>query len=169
MKAQNASIESFSNWSNCVDPTQVEKTKALTKMIFLFHKTSGFLDHDALKIIYGSIIHNKRLPKANEVPIHTRKKSDCAHDESIIRLHDLHLCPTHQVLMLRENMFPRIIAETKCSCEKCVQQFEIKDVVKHTCQPKKILSPALIRGKCVKGIYEWNPILEYITVACLCN
>ena len=139
-------------------------------MVYLFHKTSGFLELDVLKIIYANIIHDKPSSKAKEVPLYSKKKTDCSKDETVFNVHDLHLCPTYQVMIFRENMFPSIITETKCSCENCQHHQDTKDDVKHICKPIKILSPALIRGICTaKGFYEWKPILEYISVSCLCS
>ena len=168
LKSINDSL--YSNWSNCIDPTQEEKTKAIAKMVYLFHKTSGFLELDVLKLIYANIIHDQPSTKAKEVPIYSRIKNDCSKEESVFNVLDLQLCPTYTVMILREDMFPSIITETKCSCEKCQHHHEIKDDIKHSCQPIKILSPALIRGNCtIKGFYEWKPILEYISVGCLCS
>ena len=168
LKAQNFTLtKKFSTSSGCVDPNEEQKMKNYANMVFLFRKTIGILDLESAKKIYANIIYNN--PPSHEIPLYFKKKTDCSVDESTLRFDDLHLCHTYQVARLRENMYPKIITETKCSCEKCLQNFDIKDDVKHTCQPTKILSPALIRGHCVKGVYEWYPILEYISVACLCS
>ena len=69
LKSINDSL--YSNWSNCIDPTQEEKPKAVAKMVYLFHKTSGFLELDVLKLIYTNRIHDQPSTKAKEVPIYS--------------------------------------------------------------------------------------------------
>ena len=57
-----------------------------------------------------------------------------------------------------------------CNCHECdslnrnIRDFEF------SCQPLKKLYPVLKRGSCdsINRVYEWKPVLEYVSVACMC-
>jgi hypothetical protein len=68
-----------------------------------------------------------------------------------------------------------MMSQVKCNCQKCLHfNDEMKKVdANFACMPVYRLSTALIRDEncdsSLKGIYQWKPILEKISVSCVCT
>jgi hypothetical protein len=153
---------------HCVDPSPEQRSKYLLEMNYLFKDTAGILDLAPIKEIYSSIIYEEG--KETEIDLKSEDRLECSDNLDLFRPNDFKLCPSHQVLKVRENMHPSMKSETKCNCEKCLQLGDIRDDVVYKCLPVKILMPALIRtNECIGGYYRWKPILEKNSVACICS
>ena len=156
------------NQRTCQDPVPEERSKYLLEMTYLFKDTAGILDLAPIKSIYSSIIQNKVVE--SESPLKSEERVDCTDSLDLFKLSDFKLCPSHQVLKIRENIYPSIKTETKCNCERCLQLGDVKDDVIYKCQPVIQLVPALMRtNECIDGVYRWKPVLEKNAVACICS
>lgn len=151
----------------CIDPSPDQYSNDLLEMIYMFKDTLGILDLNAVKSVYGSIILNKT--KAVEITLNADVKPSCNRSVSRYKLKDFILCPSYQVLKIRDNMIPNLIIETKCSCDKCLEFSNSKADIDYSCLPVKINSPALIKDKCENGVFKYRPILERVSVGCICS
>lgn len=168
LEKQNSNKKKTNKTENCMDPSPEQRSKYLLEMNYLFKDTAGILNLTPIKEIYSSIIRDE--VEETEIPLKSEERQECMENLDLLRPSDFKLCPSHQVLKIRENMYPSMKSETKCNCEKCLQLGDVTDDVVYKCQPVKILVPALIRtDECIDGLYRWKPILEKNSVACICG
>ena len=86
-------------------------------------------------------------------------------EQTIWHTNEISICPHHFVEVKRKNRFPFNLKQAICNCKECI------GVKKSKCLPVNIARPALERDFCNldTGLFEWNFLMEYITVSCSCK
>ncbi len=74
-------------------------------------------------------------------------------------------CPWHYVPDIDPNRYPRIMQFAKCECKKCLGRHGHSHGCEVTWYNVRVLRRT---GRCVSGIYIYEPVLEPIPVACVC-
>lgn len=166
LKCINESITDISRSETCVDPTDAIKKKHLVKLKYLFNDGSRLLDLPAIRKIFRNItIANETLDLTESLAYGDTLCNLKMTSESMTR----GLCPWHYVAKYRLNRYPRLQLYAKCNCNNCHHMpNKTQDDFSFGCRPIIKLSPALVRGECINGTYDWKPILEYTSIGCIC-
>jgi hypothetical protein len=84
------------------------------------------------------------------------------------------LCPWYTKIITREEWYPTLVKEVRCSCRWCNTK-NAKPNSKwingtYHCLPVMHPSVALKRGNCGRNnMWEWTPTIESFNVACVCS
>lgn len=107
-----------------------------------------------------------------ESPNVIKDQSQCdANERNMTTINQQSLCPWKYVITYRQDRYPAYRTEVKCTCDTCttwIKGLLLKNT--YACMPVLKTQPVLIRsGSCnADGNYKWTPILEEVTVACVC-
>ncbi len=74
-------------------------------------------------------------------------------------------CPWHYVPDSDPNRYPRIMQFARCECKKCLGRHSHRHGCEVTWYNVRVLRRT---GRCVSGIYVYEPVLEPVPVACVC-
>jgi hypothetical protein len=165
------SDKKVSNDGKCVDPNEEEMMINLVRLTLTFKELSGVLDLYSVQEIYKDLIQNKK-PKINSSQ--KNGESNCAKPQllnNLTQINEISICPWHTHVISRHNLYPSVISNAVCNCDNCQKINIEKEDVEYKCRPVYKFSPALIRNENCNpniGIYEWTPMLEKISVACVC-
>ena len=115
---------------------------------------------------FKNIYHHSIIP-------HNNSGCDTKIDNSIIDeiIIGKNLCPWREEIVHRDNFYPRAIAKKICHCKNCpyLNPDVTKQDVQFKCTPVYTIMPALKRGNCIQGVYEWKKGFDQIPLACVCS
>lgn len=152
------------SFTECQDPPiDVLKEKRF-KLQNLFNEGIRVLDIPVLNRLIKNITIQSDV-NTDEALIYGNKECNITEFKE---QHDRGLCPWHYVTVYRDNRFPKLQTMAKCNCKDCQILEQLDDDIKYSCKPYKTLSPVLVRGDCKDGVFEWKPMFEYVSTACLC-
>ena len=153
----------ISSDAQCIDPSEEEMTINIVRLTLTFKELSGVLDLNSIQNIYKDYIITRKQKIMNS--------PKCKLLKNVTEFNEMSICPWHTHVISRQNIYPSIISNAVCNCGNCQKINTEKEDVEYKCRPVYRLSPALIRKEnCnpITGIYEWTPVLEKISVACVC-
>jgi hypothetical protein len=161
-----AIIDAFS--SNCTDISEELKSNKLSEFERYYRKYMAEIirtrtrPSDSIKIeppLYrDNVVCEDEKNKNNNFLIHKRS-----------------LCPWYTKIITREDRYPSLVREVRCSCTSCNNNKRIifnqrSHNKTYECLPVMSPSVGLKRGICDKnGIFEWTPTVESLNVACVCS
>lgn len=156
----------------CRDPPPSVLLTNLVKFQYAIKEVSGILDVSNVQDAFKKYINNF-IPLKDKPFIF----GSLACEDSKINLTnsiELSICPWHITMHSRDNRYPKMVTHAKCNCEKCLHLNLYPNSIdgQYKCTPVYRLVPALLREKncdAQTGFYEWKPILEKITVSCVCS
>ena len=152
------------NITECQDPDEEFMMINHLNLINYFKEFIGLLNLKEVKNIFQDLI----IKTSNDVDsVFSKNLSECPQRiPSGIKQNGL--CNSQNSLQMRTNIYPTIRNQIKCLCDKCLNLKQ--DDLQFRCTPVKILMPGLLRDKmCFDGIFEWKPMLEWVSIACECS
>ena len=153
--------------SNCTDISEELKSNKLSEFERYYRKYMAEIIRTRKGPSY-SIIENTSAYRDNGV---------CEDDKSTnsnFLIHKKSLCPWYTKVITREDRYPSLVKEVRCSCTSCNNnkrtKFNQSQNKTYECLPVMSPSVGLKRGICDQnGIYEWAPTVESFNVACVCS
>jgi hypothetical protein len=156
----------------CQDPMPAVKHGIFIKFQYIFKDLIGLMDIKDVQQAFNEFIDSS-VYEAKNVLIFDSEACDV--ETNLTKINELSTCPWHTRIEMRENRYPMMMSQVKCNCQKCLHfNDEMKKVdANFACMPVYRLSTALIRDEncdsSLNGIYQWRPILEKISVSCVCT
>jgi hypothetical protein len=152
------------NITECQDPDDEFMMINHLNLINYFKEFIGMINLKEVKNIFQNLI----IKGSNEDDsVFSKNQTECP-QKLQLGIKPTGLCNSRNTLQLRTNMYPAIRSQVKCICDKCLNLKQ--DDLQFRCTPVKILMPGLMRDRmCYDGIFDWKPILEWVSIACECT
>jgi hypothetical protein len=153
----------------CSDPKPSVMMANYVNMHYLFKDLGGMFDIASVQNVFKKYINLDVPITHNQFAFGSKK---CNGDSNLTQINEMTICPWHTRIEIRHNRYPYIVTHATCNCGNCLHLTLPKFDAIYKCQPLYRLSPALLRDeKCDPrgGIFEWQPILEAISVTCVCS
>lgn len=152
----------------CIEPPINVKMQYYTEMFFIFHKVLGRLDSDSARVLFAEFVHENAPSMTVTLNISLPGENSPSEEMQLLRNHTL--CETYYSLAMRENMYPDVVTETKCSTRNCknIGANRLDSIYK--CKEVKTLVPAILRSAACDdmGFYIYYPVVEYVSAGCMC-
>jgi hypothetical protein len=144
----------------CTDPDEGEKFNTLE----VFKYTTGLLGVDAIAHLFERF--DDRTAPVNQTTFARIGMTDCF-DGNLTAIYERALCPWHNHVTVREDRYPFLLSNARCNCADCIEKHS--EDTRYRCEEVIRKTPGLKRSPvCVKGKFEWKPIMENVSVACVC-
>lgn len=156
--------------NKCKDPKNEELEEKLSKEFkkILAKIEEGIDIYPPVQRKYNisKLSNDNSISNSNGYSYRRHGNQNCSKNEQTIwHSNEISICPYHFVEIKRKNRFPFSFKQAVCNCKECI------GVRKSKCLPVNIAKPALERDFCnlKTGYFEWNFVMEYVTVSCSCK
>jgi hypothetical protein len=145
----------------CVDPNEQE----IMKLLDVFKPWQGIMSLESVSNLLekyedSSSIVNQKTFSLNGI-------KDCVNHGNLTKIFERALCPWHNHISIRNDRFPVFLANARCNCVDCNKEHDEDTTYK--CEEVLKEMPAVKRSQlCTNGLFKWDPILENVSVACVC-
>jgi hypothetical protein len=154
--------------STCIDPDQAVIERKKIEMMKIFYDGFSILDYPAV----SKVLDNLKLNYLNGTDADSLEYGSKECNQSSLKFlydHQRSLCPWYYKVDYRNDRYPRTRMQAICNCFNCYYlKNKENDEDQFNCRQIQKLMPVLVRGDCIKGVYNWAVMFEYVSIACMC-